>query len=91
MIGAADADVDDVADTLAGVLFPGAVAHSIGEIDYAIQHGMDLRHHVLAVHHDRVPFWRTQRHMQYGAVLSQVDLSAAEHGLDALAQAARLG
>jgi hypothetical protein len=29
--------------------------------------------------------------MQYGAILCQVDLAAAEHGLDALAQAACLG
>ena len=34
---------------------------------------------------------RAQRHVQHGAVLGDVDLVAAEHGVDALAQARLLG
>ena len=34
---------------------------------------------------------RAQRHVQHGAVLGDVDLLAAEHGVDALAQAALRG
>ena len=41
--------------------------------------------------HDRAPRGRAQRDVQHGAVLGDVDLLAAEHGVDALAQAALLG
>ncbi len=49
-VGAADADVDDVADALAGVACPGAAADAAREIGHLVQHGVDLGHHVLAVH-----------------------------------------
>ena len=48
-IGAADADVDHVADALAGVALPGAAAHAIGEVRHLVEHGMDLGHDILAV------------------------------------------
>ena len=48
-------------------------------------------HDVLAVHDDRRAARRAQRDVQHGAVLGHVDLVAAEHGVDALAQAALLG
>ena len=54
-VGAADADVDDVADALSGVALPCAAADAIGEIRHLVEHGMNLRHHVLAVDHDRCP------------------------------------
>jgi hypothetical protein len=40
----------------------------------------------LAVDHDRRVARRAQRHVQHGAVLGHVDLVAAEHRVDALAQ-----
>src|SRR5258707_15656977 len=37
-IGAADADVDDVADWLAGVAAPRTAAYAIGKIGHAVEH-----------------------------------------------------
>ena len=45
---------------------------------------MDLGHDILAVDDDRRASRRAQRHVQHGAVLGEVDLVAAEHGVDAL-------
>ena len=90
-IGAADADIDDVADALAGVALPLAAAHAIGEVGHLVQHGMHFGHHVFAVDHDGCAFGRAQRHMQDGALFGDVDLFAAEHGVDARAQAAFVG
>ena len=49
------------------------------------------RHDVLAVDHDRGPFRGAQGHVQHGAVLGDVDLLAAEHGVDPRAQTALVG
>ena len=49
------------------------------------------RHDVLAVDHDRRAARRAQRHVQHRPVLGDVDLLAAEHRVDAFAQAALLG
>jgi len=40
---------------------------------------------------EAVRAWRAQRDMQYGTILSDIDLLAAEHRIDALAQAALFG
>ena len=48
-------------------------------------------HHVLAVDDDRCAFRRAQGHVQDGAVLRDVDLLAAEHGVDPRSQAGLLG
>ncbi len=90
-VGAADADVDDVANALAGVALPRAAAHAVREVGHLVEHGVDLRHDVLAVHDDRRAARGAQGHVQDGAVLRDVDLLAAEHGVDALAQAGFLG
>ncbi len=42
-VGAADADVDDVADALAGVALPRAAADAVGEVGHLVEHGVDLR------------------------------------------------
>ena len=89
-IGTADADVDDVADPLAGVPVPGAAAHAIREVRHPVEHGMNLGHDVLAVDQDRRAARRAQRHVEHGSFLRDVDLLAAEHGVDAGAQAAVL-
>ena len=78
-IGAADADIDDVADALAAVPGPGAGAHLVGEGRHPVEHRVDLGHDVLAVDEDRLAARRPQRHMQHGAVLADVDLLAGEH------------
>ncbi len=90
-VRAADADVDDVADALAGVALPRAAAHAVGEARHLVEHGVDLGHDVLAVHDDRRPSRRAQSDVQDGALLRDVDLLAAEHGVDARAQTGLLG
>ena len=86
-VGAADADVDDVANALAGVALPRAAADPVGEVGHLVEHGVDLGHHVLAVHDDGCPSRRAQRHVQDGTVLRDVDLLAPKHGVDPRAQA----
>ena len=61
-VRAADADVDDVADALAGVPLPSAAADAVGEVGHLVEHGVDLGHDVLAVDDDRlVPAARAAR------------------------------
>ena len=90
-VGAADADVDHVADAFAGVALPCAAPDPVGEVGHLVQHGVNLGHHVLAVDDDGRRSRRAQGHVQDGAVFRDVDLVAPEHGVDALAQAAFLG
>ncbi len=90
-IGAADADIDHAADAFAGVSLPLAAAHAVGEIAHLVEHGMDLRHDVLAIDHDRGPSRRPQGDMQHGAILRHIDLLAGKHRVDPSAQAALLG
>ena len=90
-IGAADADVDDVADGLAGMAFPRAASDAVGEIRHPVEHGVDLGHHVLAVHDDGGPSRRAQGHVQHGPVFRDVDSLPAEHGVDPPSQAGFLG
>src|SRR5438093_12274399 len=52
---------------------------------------MDLRHDVLAVDEDPLAAWRAERDVEDGAVLRHVDALPAEHGVDALPEARRLG
>ena len=52
----ADADIDDIADRLAGVAFPLPAAHPVGKGGHLVQHGMDLGHDVFAVHDNGLPF-----------------------------------
>ena len=90
-VGAADADVDDVADALAGVARPGPAADAVGEVRHPVEHRVHLGHDVLAVDHDRRAPGRAQRHVEHGALLGDVDLLAPEHGVDAPAQVALVG
>ena len=46
-VGAADADVDDVADRLAGVAGPRAAADALGEVGHPVEHLVDLGDDVL--------------------------------------------
>ena len=54
-VGAADADVDDVFDPLAGVALPLAAANAIGKVGHLVEHGMNLGDDVLAIDDDRRP------------------------------------
>src|SRR6516225_1092044 len=49
-VGAADTDVDDVADALAGMSSPLAVPDAIGKIRHLVEHGVNLGYDVLAIH-----------------------------------------
>jgi hypothetical protein len=89
-IGAADADVDHVANALSGMSFPLAAADAIGEVSHLVEHGMDLRDDILSVDDDRGSSRRAQRHVQDRAVFRDVDLLAAKHRIDPLAQAGLL-
>ena len=46
-VGTADADIDDIADTLAAVALPGAASDTGGELAHLIEHGVDLGHDIL--------------------------------------------
>ena len=78
-IGAADTDVDKVGDRLARVTFPLSRADRVGECLHVLKHGVDFRHHVLAIDHDRAIGAVAQRNMEHGSVLGNVDLLSAEH------------
>src|SRR5262245_1304074 len=78
-IGTTDTDVDDVANALAGVAFPLAASHAVGEVGHLIEDRVDLRHNILAVNNDRCSFWCTQSHVQNSAVFRDVDLLSAKH------------
>ena len=86
-IRTADADVDDVADPLAGGARPGAAAHAMREVRHPVEHGVHVGHHVPAVDQDRGVARGAQRHVQHGAFLRHVDLLAPEHRVDPGAQA----
>jgi hypothetical protein len=90
-VGAADPEVHDVADAAPRVSLPVPAANPLGEGRHPVENGMDLRHHVLAVHPDRDVARGAQRHVQHGAVLGGIDPLAAEHRVDACAQADALG
>ncbi len=90
-IGTADSDVDDVADPLARVSVPCPAADAIRKVRHPVEHGMNAGHDVLAVDQDRRAARRAQRDVEHGTFLRDVDLLAAEHGVDARAQAALLG
>src|SRR5262249_6542476 len=90
-VGAADADIDDVANAFAGVALPFAVADAVGESGHLVEHGMDLRHDILAIDHDGRPFRRAQRHVQDRAIFRDVDFLAGEPRVDSLAQPGLFG
>src|SRR5208337_1248917 len=90
-IGAPDADIDDVPNTLAGMAQPGAAPDAAGKVSHLVQHGVDLGHHVLAVHDDDCSLRGTQGYVQDGSFLRKVDLFSPEHGVNPGSQAGFLG
>ena len=92
-VGAADADVDDVADGLAAQTPPRAGADLVGEGGHLVEDLADAGHDVLAValvDHGAAGEG-AQRDVQDRAVLRLVDVLAAEHRLDLLLKAALAG
>ena len=85
-VGAADADVDDVLDRLAGVALPLTGAHATGEGTHLVQDLVDLGHDVDAVDDERRVLGHAQRDVQDRAVLGDVDVLAAEHRVAALGE-----
>ena len=79
-VGAADADIDDVGDLLAGGTGRLAGADRVGEGAHRVEHGKDIRLDVLAVDRDALAAEVAQCRMQHGAVFGDVDLLAGEHG-----------
>src|ERR1700722_17744551 len=65
-VRAANADIDDIADALAGMAGPGAGAHFIGESGHPVENGVDIGNDVLAVHQYLLVARRSQRDMSYG-------------------------
>jgi len=86
-VGAADAEVHDVGDRLAGVAPPGAGADPLGEGAHLLQHRLDLRHDVLSVYFEGAAGGAAQGHVQHSPVLGSVDAFSAEHPVDPLRQA----
>jgi hypothetical protein len=90
-VGPADADVDHVGDRLAGVALPLPGPDPVGEVRHPVQHLVDLLDHIGAVNDQVFAGRHAQRHVQHGAVLGDVDVLAAEHGVAALGHAGLLG
>ena len=82
-IAAADTDIDDVLDALAGKALPLSVADRVGEISHRRENLSYARHNVLAVDLDlRLGIHIAKSGMKNGAAFSSVDLLAREHLLD---------
>ena len=81
-VRAADADIDHVADALAGVALPFAAPDAIAEGGHLVEHGVDLRHYILAVDNNLRRLRRAQGHVQHRSPFRHVDLVPAKHGVD---------
>ena len=81
-VGAADADVDDVGDRLAGVALPLARPHALAERAHVRQDAVDIGHHISPIDIDGSVGAIAQGDVQHGPVLGDVDFLAAEHGGD---------
>ena len=86
-VGAADADVDDARDRLAGVAPPLARADPLGERGHAVEHLVHVRDDVAPVDDQRALARHAQGDVQHRAVLGDVDVLAGEHGVAPLGHA----
>mmetsp|Transcript_55967 Transcript_55967/g.141721 ORF Transcript_55967/g.141721 Transcript_55967/m.141721 type:complete len:370 (+) Transcript_55967:1351-2460(+) len=80
-VRAADADAHDVRQRLARVADEGARADLLREGLHGVEHGVDLRHDVLAVDVDHLVLRCPQGVVQHGTALGLVDLAAREETL----------
>ncbi|MGZ2406604.1 hypothetical protein ACVIKO_003864 [Rhizobium ruizarguesonis] len=90
-IRAADADIDDIGDRLAGRALQRPGADAVGKLAHGGKHGIDVGHDVLAVDQDRRVGAVAQCGVQNGAILGEVDRLAGEHFLALLLDAAVFG
>ncbi len=90
-VRAADPDIDYVADALAGMTRPGAIANARGKLRHPIEDVVNLRHDVFAVDHDRSSARCAQSDVQHRALFGDVDLVAAKHRVDSRAELSVLG
>ena len=90
-VGAADADVDDGADAPPGRSRPRAVADLLGEGAGAVEHGVDLGHDVATVDLDDGVRRGSQRDVQHGSALGDVDRLTGEHRITTCRHPGRLG
>ncbi len=68
-----------------------AAADRVGERRHPVEHRVHVGHDVDAVDDDPLACGRAQGDVQHRAILGRVDLLAAEHRVDAFAQAAFVG
>ena len=71
-VGTADADVDDVGVALVGT-------DPLGERRHRVEHGVDVGDDVLPVDHQPGIGRQTQRRVEHGAILGDVDVIPGEH------------
>src|ERR1051326_6831216 len=83
-IGAANADVDDVADTAIRMSAPAAAADLFGESRHAIEYRVYLGYDIDAVDKKEFVLLRTEGDMEHRSMFGNVDFLAAEHAFDAL-------
>jgi len=79
-VRAADADVDDVANWLARVAEPAAIAYLVRKCLHALQHILHVGIDILAIDHQLRAAWRAQGGMQNGPMFGKIDFLAGEHG-----------
>ncbi len=90
-VGASDADVDHVANALAGMALPLPAANAVGKGGHLIEHRVHAGHHVFAIDHDGLALGRAQGDVQHGALFGDVDLLPAKHGVATLFQSGFFG
>src|SRR4029079_6985996 len=81
-IGAADTDVDDVADWFAGVAFPFTAADTRTEVTQLGEYRVCPWNSAYGINEDGCAPWSTQRHVQDCHLFSVVDLRSPKHGID---------
>ena len=80
-IGAADSDIDHVANALAGVATPFAAPNLVSELARVLQNLADFRHHILSLDVDRPVASIAQGNVQHGPLFGMVDDLAVKHPL----------
>ena len=78
-VRAADADIDDVLNPLAGIALPFAGTNLVGELRHVIENRIDVVHDVFTVNKDRRIGTIAKRNVQHCPLFRQVDFLAGEH------------
>ena len=86
-VGAADADVDDIPDLLAGVPFPLTRADAVGKGTHRLENLVDFGHDIHPVNLDHLSLRGAESDVQDGTVLGDIDLLALEHPVAMLLKA----